>query len=78
MQEANSALFNGTHLVAPLPGESGMPAKLHGFNIPFMFGMLGLGSAAGFYGKFVRGYNKLWLVGGLVPFLMSVVYNEAR
>jgi hypothetical protein len=40
--------------------------------------MAGIGGLFSIYGKFVLGYNTLWLVGGFVPLMTTLVYNKAK
>jgi hypothetical protein len=40
--------------------------------------LLGVGSAIGLYGKFIKQGNMLWLMASVVPFTVGLVVNNAR
>ena len=45
--------------------------------LPMMF-FWGVGGALAVYGKFIKGYSMLWLVGPFVPLWMYLFYNVVR
>ena len=57
---------------------NGEPAKIWAWNtLPLsLFTMLGLGLGA--YGKFVKGYNNLWLTAGFLPMSMYLLVASNR
>ena len=54
------------------------PAKLFAWNTMPLLALLGAGSALGLYGKFVRGYNLLWLPASVLPFAVGLIVNRAQ
>ena len=54
------------------------PATLLGWKIWPILGLWGVSASIAGYGRFIRGYNNLWLVGGFVPLWAYLFYNWAR
>jgi hypothetical protein len=54
------------------------PASIFGWNVYSLLALYGVSVSTAVYGRFVRGYNNLWLVAGFVPFWTYVLYNWAR
>lgn len=54
------------------------PAKLYAYNTLPLLALLGAGGAFGLYGKFVRGYNLLWLPASVLPFAVGLVMNYSQ
>lgn len=54
------------------------PALIHAWKIwpALIFG--GISGSIAMYGRFIKGYNTLWLVGGFFPLAGYVIYNYAR
>ena len=54
------------------------PAKIYAWNkLPLALStMLGLGLGA--YGRFVKGYNNLWLIAGIIPMGMYLLVASQR
>ena len=78
VSEASSALFDGIHLVTTEPGAKGTPHQLCALNLPILGGSLAAGGAMGLYGVLVRRTSFIWLIGSVVPFMMSLAYNKSR
>ena len=54
------------------------PASLIGWNIYPLLLLYGVSVSIAVYGRFVRGYNNLWLIGGFAPFWTYALYNYSR
>lgn len=54
------------------------PAGLIQWNMYTLGALYGVSVGIALYGRFVRGYNILWLAGGFAPFWTYAIYNYAR
>ncbi len=54
------------------------PALLLGWNMKNIYLMTAIGLGLGFYGRFAKGYNNLWLIGGFLPGLTTMFANYFR
>jgi hypothetical protein len=55
-----------------------MPKQLYAYNLSLLVPTFAGGAALGAFASFGKGYNLLWLVGGFVPFMTTLVYNHSR
>ena len=67
----------------PITGYSFMrssrePALLNAYPIFEVLGFAGAGGALGAYGRFVKGYNNLWLLAPVLPILTAFGAMSAR
>jgi hypothetical protein len=56
----------------------GTPAHITAYNTLPLLTLLGAGSAFGLYGKFVKGFNVLWLPAIVGPLVLGLLVNAAR
>ena len=54
------------------------PALLQAWNKLEFLAFAGAGGALGSYGRFVKGYNNLWLAAAVVPLLTLSLVQRAR
>lgn len=54
------------------------PAGITAWNCGSIAAYWGVGAGFATYGKLVKGYNVLWLVGPFVPLWIYIAYNYAR
>lgn len=54
------------------------PAGIIVWNTYPIVALWGICSAIAVYGRFIKGYNNLWLIGGYVPVWTYLFYNYAR
>ena len=70
--------MGGQYQITTASGGSGQPKKLYAYNMTLLLPVLGACGALAGFSVFVKGYNKLWLVGSFTPFATSLVYNQSR
>lgn len=54
------------------------PASIIAWKTYPILAMWGISTAIAGYGRFIKGYNNLWLIGGYVPLWTYLFYNYAR
>ena len=57
---------------------NGEPAKIYAWKVIPLVVFTGLGLSLGGYGTFVKGYNNLWLVAGILPGLSYMALAASR
>ena len=64
--------FGGTYKIS----SKGSPKRLHSYHTPTVYLGAGIGCYFVGFGVLAKGYNKLWLVGGFVPLITMMLYNN--
>ena len=77
VKEVNQVL-GGQYLITTAKSGNGQPKKLYAYNQALLLPAFGGCAALAAFTVFGKGYNLLWLVGGMAPFMTTLVYNNSR
>jgi hypothetical protein len=78
MSEVNRVLGGNPVTGYLLTRSSKEPALIQGYQKLEFLAFLGAGGALGAYGRFVRGYNNLWLLAAVLPVISWSLTMKAR
>ena len=77
VKEVNGVL-GGQYLITTARSGNGQPKKLYAYNQALLLPVFGGCAALSAFTVFGKGYNLLWLVGGMAPFLTTLAYSHSR